>query len=90
MVIQPQYEDAGDFYNGMAWIYERGYIGYIDSNNNQVISPKYDYIDEDYACNFFDDGYAAVNYGGYYGVIDKEGNTVIEPYFNFIYYINYK
>ena len=53
-IIAPQFENAGIFEDGLAPVKIDGKWGYIDLENNVVIS-----FDYDYAC-FFSEGYAVV------------------------------
>ncbi|MBQ5311482.1 MAG: WG repeat-containing protein [Oscillospiraceae bacterium] len=84
-VIEPQYKWAGIFCAGLApaSIEKDGkeLYGYIDQNGSFVIEPEFDD-----ACEFAENGLAAVRMGGEYGVgkygyIDKSGKFVIVPQF---------
>ena len=80
-IITPQYEDAKLFSESLAAVKQDGKWGYIDTNNNVVISFEYD------TANSFSEGYAIVgNYSTitgwddepqdivYLGIIDKNGS----------------
>jgi len=68
--------DIGDFFEGLATVYDNGKFGYIDKSGNEVIPPKYD------AASDFSEGLAAVRIGdrntGKWGFIDKSGKEVLK------------
>jgi uncharacterized membrane protein YhaH (DUF805 family) len=76
-VVQPIYDDAGEFSEGLAKVEIGGKAGFIDKKGNWVIQPIYDYALE------FSDGLARVKTGGKYGFIDKKGNWVIQPIYDY-------
>src|SRR5262245_25237167 len=76
IVINPQFERAYGFTEGLAPVMLGGRIGYIDTDGKFAVNPQY----ED-AFSFYE-GLAAVKAGGRLGYIDKEGKTVIEPQFD--------
>jgi hypothetical protein len=71
VMIEPQYEIAGGFSEGLAAVAMNREWGYIDISGKTVIEFKYD------AALNFSDGLAAVSENGLWGYIDKTGNTVI-------------
>lgn len=73
MVIEPQYDDARIFSEGLAPVEIEGRWGYIDIHGNMVIDLQF----ED--AGIFSEGLAAVMVGEKWGYIDKNGNMVIEP-----------
>jgi hypothetical protein len=73
MVIEPQYDDARIFSEGLAPVEIDGRWGYIDIHGNMVIDLQF----ED--AGIFSEGLAAVMVGEKWGYIDKNGNMVIEP-----------
>jgi DNA-binding transcriptional regulator/RsmH inhibitor MraZ len=87
IVIQPQFEGASDFSEGLAVIAtsKNGYReGYIDETGRIVIRPKFD------RATGFSEGLAAVGFGEFrlhgggnhrWGFIDKSGRLVISPRF---------
>lgn len=87
MVIQPKYDSASSFSEGLAAVGsyedEDGYIyGYIDKTGKYVIEPKFE---ESFDAEFesagnFIDGIARV--GGLY--IDKTGKCITEPTISFV------
>lgn len=73
-IIEPGFEDACNFSDGLALVKENDLYGYIDHNGNYVIPPQF------LNASSFSEGYAAVTYDECkYGYIDKQGNMIIEP-----------
>ncbi|NLE30363.1 MAG: WG repeat-containing protein [Phycisphaerae bacterium] len=72
------YDEAGDFSEGMAPVKVGGITGkwgFIDKQGNLVINPRYESVGE------FSNGLAAVEVDGRWGYIDKKGSSVIKPQF---------
>lgn len=72
VIIPPQYEEVGDFKEGMAWVCdERGY-GYINEEGELAIPVKYSYASD------FENGTAIVEEGfkGLSYFIDKTGKKI--------------
>jgi hypothetical protein len=74
-VIEPQYDFAGHFIDGLAVIEQAGQYGFIDPTGAIVIEPEYDFAAD------FAFGLAAVVVDGEAGFIDPTGQMVIEPQF---------
>ncbi len=78
--IQPQYEFAMPFSEGLATVRLNGKWGYIDAFGTTVIQPQFD------DAHPFSDGLATVgNFsedGPLFGYIDKTGAWVIQPQFD--------
>lgn len=72
-VVNPQYDAAHDFSDGLALVKSGEKYGYIDETGSYVINPQFDNALD------FSYGLAAVEVGEKYGYIDKEGNYVINP-----------
>jgi hypothetical protein len=74
-VINPQFENAGLFYDGLARVTVAGKTGLINTNGEYVVNPEYQTI------GMFYDGLARVqrDLGGEVGYIDKSGDLVIKP-----------
>ena len=70
-VIEEQYQDAGNFSEGLAYAQYNGYYGYIDKYGNEEIDFEYDDADD------FSEGLAAVEMDGKWGYINKRGKVVI-------------
>jgi hypothetical protein len=70
-VIPPKYDDAGNFYEGLAAVKLQNKWGFIDLSTNLVIPFKYEntYI--------FKEGLAKVKLNGKWGYIDKIGKEII-------------
>ncbi|WP_170880351.1 WG repeat-containing protein [Paenibacillus odorifer] len=71
--IEPQYDYASDFHEGLAGVERDGKWGFIDKTGKEVIAPQYDYA------RSFNEGLADVRKDGKYGFIDKTGKEVIVP-----------
>src|SRR6266850_7848906 len=66
VVINPQFERAGPFAEGLAEV-RLGRWGYVDGSGKLVINPQFD------RAAGFREGLAAVEFGGRYGYIDSTG-----------------
>lgn len=90
-VINPQYDDAGDFSEGLARVgigdWNMAKWGYIDNRGHYVIQPQYDEagdFSEGLAKVAIINGYTSSGDDVYnYGFIDKNGNFVISPKYNY-------
>jgi hypothetical protein len=76
-VIAPQYDLAGRFSEGLAWVKRGGKFGYIDAGGREVIAPRFQ------QAGSFTEGLAAVKIGDKFGYIDPEGQIVIRPQYDF-------
>ena len=84
-VINPQFDWAGDFSEGLAAVrvgdVKTGKVGFIDKQGKFVINPQFDWAGE------FSESLAAVRVGdnktGKWGFIDKQGRFAINPQFVF-------
>ncbi len=58
-----------------------GYVGFLDSDNNIIVEPKYESIGKfgEYKCEL-----ALVNVSGYMGIIDNLGREIVAPKYNSI------
>ena len=81
-VINPQFDNALDFSEGLAAVrigeIVTGKWGFIDKQGKIVINPQFD------DAKSFRGGLAAVKVGGKWGFIDKQGKIVINPQFDML------
>ena len=75
IVIAPQFDEAGDFYEGLAIIKVNDRWGIVNDKGRIIMKPEFDFI-----FRFFD-SMAAVEVKNLYGFIDKKGRLVINPVF---------
>jgi len=93
-VIQPQYEVASDFFNGVAVVGNRkkidgsGGCGIIDTSGREIVPLKFkeiyffwDWDLDGSNSNQFFRARGGDYKEGFWGVIDREGNYLEEPYF---------
>lgn len=71
VIINPKYEDASGFYEGLASVELKGKYGFIDESGNVIIPFVYNYA------TVFSEGLAPVLLKGKYGYINKTGIVVI-------------
>lgn len=71
VIIQPVYDEACNFSEGLACVEKQGKMGFIDKKNNIVIDYKYD------SATCFVNGLASVTVGEKSGYINKEGELKI-------------
>jgi serine/threonine-protein kinase len=76
VVIQPQFDSADDFSEGMAVIRIGKKYGFIDKKGELLIPPQFDFTLD------FSEGLAMVNIDNKYGYISKNGQFVIPPKFD--------
>ena len=76
MLISPQFDDAGSFFDGLAGVRTGPKWGYIDKTGKMVISAQVDFARP------FSEGLAGVRTGPKWGYIDKTGKMVIPPQFD--------
>ena len=74
-IINPRFEDALGFSEGLAAAKQNGKWGYINKEGNWVIKPQFDRV------YIFNEGLAEAEQNGKWGFIDKIGNFVIKPRF---------
>jgi hypothetical protein len=74
-VINPQFEWADFFSEGLAPVRIDGKHGFIDKKGQIAINPQFEWVD------FFSEGLAPVKIGDKWGFIDKKGKIVINPLF---------
>ncbi|MFT4660702.1 MAG: hypothetical protein ACI8XB_000970 [Patiriisocius sp.] len=76
LLIDPIYEAAGDFVEGLAIVQKRGKNGFVNKKGDVVIT-----IDYDEVYNFIN-GVAVVERGGKYGVIDRRNKIILQMDFD--------
>ncbi len=72
-VIEPKYDQALSFNEGMARVVVNHKYGYINKSGKYVVEPQFEEAED-----FFED-LAAVKINGKWGYIDKNGKVVIKP-----------
>ena len=75
-VINPQFERAQSFSEGLAGVRTGGKWGFIGENGKFSINPQFDAVEN------FAEGLAPVRIGGRWGFINPAGKFVINPQFN--------
>jgi hypothetical protein len=97
MVIEPQFDCAWNFSEGLAPVNVGRQLGYIDRKGNMVIKPQFAYWhlepfpkDRQYYDHtiYFYEGRACFKYEGKHGFIDMNGDIVIEPAFELATYFS--
>jgi len=73
VVIDPQWEDAGLFFEGLANVQKDGQWGFINATGTVVIKPQWD------GAFPFSDGLARARKGEKWGFIDAAGKVISEP-----------
>lgn len=76
IVLEPQWERAGDFSEGVAAVRQNGKEGYIDKTGTVVIEPRWELAGE------FHEGFAGVKENGKWGYIDRTGKVVLPVEWN--------
>ena len=74
-VIEPKFENAKRFSEGLAAVRIEGKFGYIDTTGEIVITPKFD------QAGMFDQGLSVAGGPTAVGIIDRSGEYVVEPSF---------
>ncbi len=75
VAIEPKFDEAGPFTEGLAWVRTDDGCGYIDPTGNLKIPGQFE------EANPFYESLAAVRSGGFFGYCDPQGKVVIEPQF---------
>ena len=76
IVINPQFDDAYPFSDGLAAVRIGDKYGIVDRTGRHVINPQFN------GAYPFSDGLAAMRIGDKYGFIDRTGRYVINPQFD--------
>lgn len=83
VVIEPIFENAGNFSQGKAAVLLSDRVGFIDSTGKIVIPCKYDWT------NGFSKGYAMVKLNSKFGFIDLQGNEITPIRFDYAFHFNH-
>ena len=75
-VVNPQFDGASRFSQGLAAVVSGRRVGYIDEEGKFVINPQFD------DGSPFEEGLAVVRSGSKWGYIDTKGKLVINPQFD--------
>jgi hypothetical protein len=78
IVLEVDFDFAGDFHSGLAPIVVKDKWGFMDLNGKAVIRPQFDHAQH------FKQGVAAVRLAGKWGFIDKSGRFVVPPRFGLV------
>ena len=76
-VIECKYDNAYDFYEGLARVALNGKYGFIDTTGKEIIECKYKRV------SLFSEGLAKVKLNDKWGYIDKTGKEVTECKYDF-------
>ena len=77
IIVEPQYEVALPFSEGLAGVRMDGLSGFIDETGKTVITPQFDNV----GLGGFSEGRAAVQVGDQWGYIDTKGQMVVQAQF---------
>ncbi|ACB85126.1 WG repeat-containing protein [Natranaerobius thermophilus] len=75
-IVEPKYEDAWPFSEGLARVKLDGLWGFVDEDGKEEIEPKYEHASR------FSEGYSSIRLDGESGYIDKTGEYLKEPKFD--------
>lgn len=76
MVVEPKFDKAYAFSEGLAAIKIKEKWGYMDKDGHIIIEPQFE------EAGIFSEGIARIGIDSHYGYINKEGRIIIEPRFN--------
>lgn len=76
---QLPYDEVFQLHNMMRRVRRGELYGYLDCNDNEVITPQFTYAEE-----FFENRAVVQTAGSKMGVIDKEGSWIIQPIYDMI------
>ena len=82
MVINCQYDNAGQFHNDISIVQSGEKYGMINTKGKYVIKPKYSYLTS------FSDGYATFEKGDKRGYINEKGKEVIKAQYSAAFNFN--
>jgi hypothetical protein len=75
-VIDPQFDQLGFYYEGLATAVKDERFGYVDKLGSVVVPFRFE------SASDFEGGRAIVQENGFYGVIDRIGNYILKPVFS--------
>jgi hypothetical protein len=85
MVIQPQFDDALSFSEGMAWVRVGKKVGFIDKAGKIVVTPQFDdaqsFVYGRAGVKLCCGGWGERHFGDRYGFIDSDGKYIGAPEF---------
>ena len=81
-VIEPRFQMAYDFSEGLAGVLVDKNYGFIDKEGKTVIAPQFEEVSD------FHEGLARVKAGGKFGYIDRSGKWVVEPKYELASYFS--
>lgn len=73
LLIEPQFDEIGDFFDGLAPASINGKCGIINKKGDFVLKPKYQKI------NYLDNGLYSAKLNGKFGMINRKGDFIVEP-----------
>ncbi len=76
VVIDPQFDQLGFFYEGLATAVKDARYGYVDKLGSEVLPFRFE------SASDFEGGRAIVQENGLYGVIDRIGNYILKPIYS--------
>jgi hypothetical protein len=77
VVIEPRFDKAFDFMEGMAAVQKGELWGFVNTTGESVIKPRFRMVFKGFA-----EGLAPVVDGEFFGYIDKKGNLKIKPQYS--------
>jgi hypothetical protein len=78
VIVEPKYDAAMHFHEGLAVIKENGKFGCINKTGEMVITPQYQYIGS------FSQGLAPAGMNNKYGFINKSGQVVVPFVYDYV------
>jgi hypothetical protein len=76
IVIEPKYDYAGEFHEGLAYVYIGNEYWYVNTRGERAIPIVFEEAVD------FQDGFARVKDNGKFGIIDKQGSYIIQPIYD--------
>ena len=76
LLIDVNYEDVGNFVDGLATVKRNGKYGMINESKNNVVPFQYDYIDK------LSEGLILFKKNYKYGYLNKKGKEIIPPIYD--------